>query len=436
MLLAPNARGAYFQDNFDRPDGEVGNGWKIWREGNLDIKIEDNELVIAGQQGTAWKRSGIYRPVEGETRFSFDFKADDNLNLHIELWDTENLRFVDFYAWPGGSLSFRYGSDRIALGPGITGQYHNLVVEQEGLDFTLTLDGDVIGTFTSNNMINIDEVFLCADAAADTVGSLHIDNVVIGQPPMITNFDFNGDGTVDVNDVVTLTNYWGQDYSVCDVTCDGIVDAKDLLVLAEHLLEEVSPPKPIVVDDFESYTDVPGSIIWDTWRDSFVNNTGACIGYVNPPHVEVNIVHGGNQAMPFFYDNDGTVLDGTDFETKGTLFYAETRRRWVEPQDWTMRDVEILTLWFYGETDNPGEPFYVGLEDSAGNRKDIIHPDPAVLTVNDWQQWRTPLADFADVDLTAIMIMYIGAGDPASNQPGGSGLVRIDDIELHRSSGQ
>jgi hypothetical protein len=32
--------------------------------------------------------------------------------------------------------------------------------------------------------------------------------------------------------------------------------------------------------------------------------------------------------------------------------------------------------------------------------------------------------------------MGIGVGDPASNKPGGSGLVRIDDIELHRSSEQ
>jgi hypothetical protein len=90
-----------------------------------------------------------------------------------------------------------------------------------------------------------------------------------------------------------------------------------------------------------------------------------------------------------------------------------------------------LSLWLYGEPDNSAEPFYVGLEDYAGNRKDITHPDPAALTVNDWQQWCIPLADFTDVDLAAIKVMYIGVGDPTDNQPGGSGLVRIDDIELH-----
>jgi len=72
----------------------------------------------------------------------------------------------------------------------------------------------------------------------------------------------------------------------------------------------------------------------------------------------------------------------------------------------------------------------------VGNRKDITHPDPAALTVNDWQQCHIPLADFTDVDPTAIKIMYIGVGEQSSNQPGGSGLVRINDIELHCSSEQ
>jgi hypothetical protein len=93
-------------------------------------------------------------------------------------------------------------------------------------------------------------------------------------------------------------------------------------------------------------------------------------------------------------------------------------------------------MWLYGEPDNSADPFYVGLEDSARNRKDITYPDPAVLTVNDWQQWSIPLADFTGVDPTAVKVMYIGVGDPTSNQPGGSGLVRIDDIELRIPSGQ
>ena len=58
--------------------------------------------------------------------------------------------------------------------------------------------------------------------------------------------DFNGDGIVDVKDVVILTDHWGENYSLCDIgptpLGDGIVDVEDLKVLAEHLFEEVDDP--------------------------------------------------------------------------------------------------------------------------------------------------------------------------------------------------
>ena len=195
----------------------------------------------------------------------------------------------------------------------------------------------------------------------------------------------------------------------------------------------------IIVDNFEDYDDDmdAGTTIWETWIDGvYVWTSGSMVGYINPPFAETIIVYSGSQAMPLTYDNDGTLFEGEEDEVTGVPYYSETQRTWEEPQDWTRRDVEVLTMWFYGEPDNSADLFYVGLEDSAGNRKDITHPNPTALTVNDWQQWHIPLADFTDVDPTAIKIMYIGVGDPASNQPGGSGLVRIDDIELHRSSEQ
>jgi hypothetical protein len=67
----------------------------------------------------------------------------------------------------------------------------------------------------------------------------------IWQAPIIPIVDLNGDGTVDVKDVVTLTDHWGENNSLCDIGPmpwgDGIVDVQDLLVLAEYLLPE--PPK-------------------------------------------------------------------------------------------------------------------------------------------------------------------------------------------------
>ena len=252
MLSVVNSQGAYFLDDFDRPNGEVGNGWETWTDEDIEIKIVDNEVLIAGQQNHDWWGSGIYRSVEDETRFSFDFKADDRFNVHIKFFGGETLDdVIRFYAWPGGPFSYRWKvsgvrTDWIKIDGSemIPGQYNNLVVEREGPEFTLTLNGQVIGTVTINNFLSIKEMEISSDASAGIVGSLHIDNVVIGQPPIITNFDFNGDGTVDVNDVVTLTDHWGQDYSVCDISPrpsgDGIVDAKDLLVLANYLEQETA----------------------------------------------------------------------------------------------------------------------------------------------------------------------------------------------------
>ena len=184
----------------------------------------------------------------------------------------------------------------------------------------------------------------------------------------------------------------------------------------------------LVVDDFENYIAEGDMLdprqIYMTWIDGWDDpENGSQVGYAGPPFVELTIVHGGLQSMPFFYDNSNAPI-------------SRTFREWPDPQDWTVRGVQVLTLWLYGEQDNSADPFYVGLEDSAGNRRDITHRDPAVLTVNDWQQWRIPLADFTNVDLSAIKIMYIGVGDSTGNQPGGLGKLFIDDIELHSRLGQ
>ena len=53
--------------------------------------------------------------------------------------------------------------------------------------------------------------------------------------------DFNIDGLVDVLDAFELLEHWGTDDSLYDIAPfplgDGMVDAKDLVILAEHMLE-------------------------------------------------------------------------------------------------------------------------------------------------------------------------------------------------------
>jgi len=61
----------------------------------------------------------------------------------------------------------------------------------------------------------------------------------IYQSPIIPIVDFNGDETVDVQDVMIMTEHWGENYPLCDIGPmpwgDGIVDVLDLIVLTEHM---------------------------------------------------------------------------------------------------------------------------------------------------------------------------------------------------------
>jgi hypothetical protein len=58
--------------------------------------------------------------------------------------------------------------------------------------------------------------------------------------------DLNSDGIVDAADMCIVVDHWGTDNSLCDIGPmpwgNGIVDVQDLMVLAEHLFEEVIDP--------------------------------------------------------------------------------------------------------------------------------------------------------------------------------------------------
>jgi regulation of enolase protein 1 (concanavalin A-like superfamily) len=96
----------------------------------------------------------------------------------------------------------------------------------------------------------------------------------------------------------------------------------------------------LLVDDFESYTDVEGEgkRIYETWIDGYADgSSGSTVGNLNPPFAERTIVHGGAQAMPLDYNN---VV---------SPWYSEATRTWDKGQDWTLGDVNTLVVWFRGQ---------------------------------------------------------------------------------------
>jgi Tol biopolymer transport system component len=58
--------------------------------------------------------------------------------------------------------------------------------------------------------------------------------------------DLNGDEIVDAVDMCIIADHWGENYPLCDIGPmpwgDGVVNVQDLIVLAEHLFEEIFPP--------------------------------------------------------------------------------------------------------------------------------------------------------------------------------------------------
>ena len=178
-----------------------------------------------------------------------------------------------------------------------------------------------------------------------------------------------------------------------------------------------------VVDDFEAYTDYDqgGEAIWQTWIDGFdVPDNGSQVGYLQPPYAEQGIVHGGAQSMPYFYDN--------------TSGYSEASMTLNSQRDWTMYGVELLSLWFYGDSANAPEPMYVAIANTRRTPAVMYHDDPGAPQTNEWTQWSIDLDAFADlgVDLTDVDKLSIGFGDKYNQQAGGSGLMFFDDIQLYR----
>jgi hypothetical protein len=178
----------------------------------------------------------------------------------------------------------------------------------------------------------------------------------------------------------------------------------------------------ILVDDFESYNDIdppdPASNrIFDKWIDGFGTTTnGALVGNDLPPYAEQTIVHGGNQSMPYLYDNN--------------LKTSEATLTLVYPRDWTAEGVTKLSLWFRGDSGNAAERMFVALNGNAA----VYHDDASVTQAGGWNEWVIELQAFADqgVALTGVNTITIGFGTKGSPAAGGSGQMYLDDIRLVR----
>ncbi len=215
------------------------------------------------------------------------------------------------------------------------------------------------------------------------------------------------DGTA-LAGVVAESSYVPADVLLADTYYWMVVEVNEAEAISawEGSIWSFTTEEFIVVDDFESYTDDEGSRVYEIWEDGWINGTGSTVGYMEAPFAEQEIVHGGSQAMPLYYDGDS--------EADLTL---------AGGQDWTRAGVTTLTLYFRGEMDNEPGQLYALIN---GKRVDFARGPDAVTQLR-WQQWNIDLASVG-TNLANVSMLTIGI------EGSGSGLIFVDDVRLYREA--
>jgi hypothetical protein len=180
----------------------------------------------------------------------------------------------------------------------------------------------------------------------------------------------------------------------------------------------------ILVEDFEFYTDDEPNRIWDIWSDGWDdNNNGSTIGHSDPDFdagehfVETEIVHGGSQSGPIFYDNSSAFMSEVSVSISDLAIGS----------DWSSGSPEILVLWFYGNPNNTPADMYLKIN----GKKVSYKGDPDNLTRQRWSQLSIELSEF-DVDIDSITTLAIGF--EKTTTPAVKSMVFVDNIRLYREA--
>ena len=228
-------------------------------------------------------------------------------------------------------------------------------------------------------------------------------------------------GRQDVNSFTPAENpAWGQTYfwRIDEISADATVSTGKIWIF--------TIPDYLLVEDFESYNDLNPDLegskrIFFTWTDGYDNpaTNGSTIGYPEPAFadgehfVETEIVHGGNQSAPLLFDNSTAAMSEVSVGTSDLPIGS----------DWTVGAPDTLSLWVYGDPNNPAsEQMYVKINSATVVISEVD------LTQAAWQEVTINLADF-NTNLSNVTAFVIGIEKTGAT--GGSGMVFIDDIRLY-----
>jgi len=154
--------------------------------------------------------------------YSYDYGfclSADGLTMFFYSWRAEGYGKSDIYITTRPTLDADW-SPPVNIGPPVNSSYVELIP-------CISSDGHTL-YFSENPNFPPSRP---GGMGGDDIWTASIDPIV----------DFNGDGIVDLADLSILIERWDTDDSVCDIGPmpwgDGVVDGRDLLVLAESMVE-------------------------------------------------------------------------------------------------------------------------------------------------------------------------------------------------------
>ncbi|MHC4437877.1 MAG: carbohydrate binding domain-containing protein, partial [Planctomycetota bacterium] len=180
----------------------------------------------------------------------------------------------------------------------------------------------------------------------------------------------------------------------------------------------------LIVDDFESYNDIPvgqeGSYtVYSIWLDGYANPTvpptnGSTMGYLIGTSLEMDNVHGGNKSVPLIYDNTTASISEVTANTNDLPCGS----------DWSYSSPQAFVLWLRGDPDNNSatDILYVKI----GNSEEVIYDGD--ISIPQWKQWSIDLTTLG-VNLNNVPTITIGL--KRAGGIGGKGVVLLDDIMLY-----
>jgi hypothetical protein len=192
----------YFMSN--RPGGT--GGWDLWRSTRVTVQASwDSPVNLGSTVNSSYDDANPSISADGLCLFFFSLRPGGYGNRDI--WVTTRASRNDDWHTP------------VNLGPPVNTSSHD-----QGASFSP--DGSTL---------------LFCSSRPSGYGSLDLMQV-----PLIPIVDFDGDGQVDGKEILLMASYWETSSSVCDIGPtafgDGVVDVRDLNVLARYIGAEIDDP--------------------------------------------------------------------------------------------------------------------------------------------------------------------------------------------------